>query len=116
MYGQVRFELIEKSGHLTCPGCGSTEIFMLKKLLIAALFGTAVLASAEQPAFELKISKPVLNKTIPSGSGMVPYKDGFLVVGDDSADLYAINQHFKLREKSQIKAYQSGRRDASTGK
>ena len=78
---------------------------MLKKLLIAALFGTALLASAEQPAFELKISKPVLNKTIPSGSGMVPYKDGFLVVGDDSADLYAINQHFKLREKSQIKAY-----------
>ena len=78
---------------------------MLKKLLIATLFGTALLASAEQPSFELKISKPVLNRTIPSGSGMVPYKDGFLVVGDDSAYLYKINKHFKVQDKSLIKAY-----------
>lgn len=78
---------------------------MLKKLFSLGLLGLALLAHAEQPAFELTLSKPVLSKAIPSGSGMVPHKEGYLVVGDDSAYLYEVNNQFKVQDKSLIKAY-----------
>ena len=85
---------------------------MLKKLIIAALFGAAWFAKADQAEFVPHVSKPALNRIIPSGSGMVPHKDGFLVVGDDSAFLYEVDKHFKLKGTSLIEAYptkQNGR-------
>lgn len=56
----------------------------------------------QQPKFEIELLSWQILKDVPSASGIVKFKDGFYVIGDDSPYLFHLDNNFKLLSKIEI--------------
>lgn len=78
---------------------------LVRPLLLALFSLLSLSANAAEPAFSLRLGPSVHVQSISSGSGMVPYGNGYLVVGDDTPYLFTVDQAFGLRDQSILKPY-----------
>ena len=78
--------------------------FVRPLLLILCSF-LSVSAAAADSAFSLQLGRAEHVQSISSGSGMVPYGNGYLVVGDDTPYLFTVDRHFSLRDQTLLKPY-----------
>ena len=78
--------------------------FVRPLLLILCSF-LSVSAAAADPAFSLQLGRAEHVQSISSGSGMVPYGNGYLVVGDDTPYLFTVDRAFGLRDQTILKPY-----------
>ena len=78
---------------------------LVRPLLLALFSFLSLSASAAEPAFSLRLGPGVHVQSISSGSGMVPYGNGYLVVGDDTPYLFTVDRAFGLRDQTILKPY-----------
>ena len=77
----------------------------VRPLLLILCSLLSVSAAAADPAFSLQLGRAEHVQSISSGSGMVPYGNGYLVVGDDTPYLFTVDRHFSLRDQTLLKPY-----------
>jgi len=77
----------------------------MSKRIVASLLLTALAWSSQAAEMDIQISAPVIDKTLPSGSGMSWHRGQFFVVGDDAPDLFVLDRNFAIVDRFLLKAY-----------
>lgn len=80
---------------------------MSKELVISivlALCGSACHAAD----MDIRIDGPIVNRTLPSGSGMGWHRGQYFVVGDDSPYLFVLDRKFAISDRFLLKPYPVG--------
>ena len=77
----------------------------MTKRIVASLLLTAVAWSSHAAEMNIQISAPVIDKTLPSGSGMSWHRGQYFVVGDDAPDLFVLDRKFATADRLLLKAY-----------
>lgn len=80
---------------------------MTKALVIS--IALALAGPAGQAAdIDIRIDGPIVDTTLPSGSGMTWHDGRYFVVGDDSPYLFTLDRQFAIGDRSLLKAYPVG--------
>lgn len=81
----------------------------MDKMLSVSLLSAMLACSSYAADIEILIDGPVVNKDLPSGSGMTWHAEKYFVVGDDSPYLFTLNRKFAITDRSVLQEYPAQR-------
>ncbi|RZL89530.1 MAG: hypothetical protein EOP82_19185 [Variovorax sp.] len=77
----------------------------MNRILFVSLMLAMLACSSYAADIDILIAGPVVNKRLPSGSGMTWHAERYFVVGDDSPYLFTLDRKFAITDRSVLQEY-----------